>query len=136
MRFGNLRHRILFAKPAGTATNGMGETVPAFSLYHPRLPKQEFFTQENQWTLPSGEVIDINNCQYAFCAEVTPLTGRQYEQSQKLRAETTYHIRIRFIPGLASDMYVIFENKKLLIDSVLDADEKYRSIKIVCHEVL
>ena len=135
MRFGNLRHRILFAKPAGTATNGMGETVPAFSLYHPSLPLKGIEYREDSWQDSSGNIVNTKDNEYCIWADVSPLTSREYTNSQKLRAETTYRIRVRFLSGIEHDMLILYEDKKLFIQSVLEKDTKCKELEIICFEV-
>lgn len=135
MRFGNLRHRILFAKPAGTVTNGMGETVPAFSLYHPSLPQKTIKYIDSNWYDSSDNIINTKENEYCIRAEVLPLTSREYTNSQKLRAETTYKVKTRFLPGIQHDMLILYEDKKFFIQSVLEKDTQYKELEIVCFEV-
>ena len=135
MRFGNLRHRILFAKPAGTVTNGMGETVPAYSLYHPSLPFKSIEYRKENWQDSSGNIVNTIDNEYCIWADVSPLTSREYTNSQKLRAETTYRIRVRFLSGIERDMLILYEDKKLFIQSVLEKDTKCKELEIICFEV-
>lgn len=135
MRFGNLRHRILFAKPAGTVTNGMGETVPAYSLYHPSLPLKSIEYREDSWQDSSGNIVNTKDNEYCIWADVFPLTSREYTNSQKLRAETTYRVRVRFLSGIQHDMLILYEDKKLFIQSVLEKDTKCKELEIICFEV-
>ncbi len=135
MRFGNLRHKILFAKPAGTVTNGMGETVPAYSLYRPNLPEKIIKYVDGEWLDSSEIAINTKENEYSIRAEVSPLTSREYTNSQKLRAETTYRVTTRFLPDIQQDMFILYENKKLFIQSVLEKDTKCKELEIVCFEV-
>ena len=63
--FSALRHRVTFQKPSGKVTNSMGEDIPLYL---------DFATV---W------------------AAVEPLTGREYSEAQKIRAETTYRVTVR-----------------------------------------
>jgi len=135
MKFGRLRHKILIAKPTGTTTNRMGEKVPAFSLFHPNLAEQLIELQDGQWVDLDGNSVDEHNSNYAISAEVTPLTGRQYEQSQKLRAETTYNIKMRYMPGMCHEMIIIYNGKKIFVESVLEANTPCTELLIVGYEV-
>ena len=72
---------------------------------------------------------------YAVWANVAPQTGREYEESQKIRAETTYNINVRYFPGIASDMKIMYGVKIFNIVSVLDINERHTNLKIVAAEV-
>ncbi len=132
MRFGSLRHKILFAKPTGTVENSMRETVPSFSLYHPNLPEKAITFQDRHWYDESGALLDTSNCEYCLRAEVTPMTGREYEQAQKLRAEETYKVKTRFMPFIQNDMIIIYDDKTLQIQSILDVNSAHTQLDIIC----
>ena len=68
-------------------------------------------------------------------ANVAPQTGREYEESQKIRAETTYNINVRYFPGITSDMKIMYGVKIFNIVSVLDINERHTNLKIVAAEV-
>lgn len=152
MDFGKLRHRIYLLKPRGTTQNDLYEKVPAYELYRPGLPL--FVVYETTGT--NGEVFlkpahDGNASlvldedgkpfahlllpeEYAYHAFVRPTTGREYEEAQKLRAETTYLVRMRYVPGVTPDMRVLYGTKTLYVESVLDVDERHKELIVVCYE--
>ena len=105
MRFSRLRHRITFMKPTAASVNSMGEEI----------------------------------LQYAHTltvwAEVTPLTGREYEESQKIRAETTYRVTTRFFKDITNDMRILYNNREFDVVSVLNINERNRELQIICSEV-
>lgn len=105
MNFSKLRHRITFLKPTGTYKNTMGENVPEYTEY------------KTVW------------------AEVSPKTGREYDESQKLRAETTYNIRTRYHDGITSDMQIKYGDRVMKIESVLNLSERNEELLIVASEV-
>lgn len=105
MDFSKMRHRITFLKSMGTYKNGMGENVPDY---------KDFITV------------------WAF---VSPKTGREYDEAQKLRAETTYNVHTRYFSNITSDMQIEYNNKILKIESVLNVDEKNEELLIVASEV-
>ena len=63
------------------------------------------------------------------------MTGREYEESQKIRAETTYRITIRHMAGLATDMRVLFGDRKFEIVSILNLEEHNLEIQMMASEV-
>lgn len=105
MNFSKLRHRITFLKPTGTYKNTMGENVPNYTEY------------KTVW------------------AEVSPKTGREYDESQKLRAETTYNVRTRYHEGITADMQIKYGDRVMKIESVLNLSERNEELLIVASEV-
>ena len=72
--------------------------------------------------------------EYAVWANVSPMSGREYEESQKLRAETTYKITTRYFPNITEDMKIMFGLKVLDIVSVLNIGENNTELQIVAKE--
>ena len=105
MDFSKMRHRITFLKPTGSVKNSMSENVPEYT-----------------------EVMTV----WAF---VAPKTGREYDEAQKLRAETTYNVLTRFFPNITTDMMILFRERTLKIESVLNVDERNEQLQIVASEV-
>lgn len=105
MDFSKMRHRITFLKPMGTYKNSMKENVPNYK-----------------------EVRTV----WAF---VAPKTGREYDEAQKLRAETTYNVHTRYFSDITSDMQIRYNDRILKIESVLNIDERNEELHIVASEV-
>ena len=101
MDFSKMRHRITFQKPSGKTTNSMGEGVPVY---------EDFATV---W------------------AAVEPMTGREYTEAQKIRADTTYKVIVRYIADITPDMRIIHKDMTLNIASVLNVGERNVELQIV-----
>ena len=67
-------------------------------------------------------------------AHVAPKTGREYDEAQKLRAETTYNVLTRYFPGITTDMRISFRDCVFNIESVLNIDERNEQLQIVAVE--
>ena len=67
-------------------------------------------------------------------AFVAPMTGREYEESQKIRAETTYKISTRYFQNISHDMRILYNKKEFEIVSVLDLNERHEELQIVVAE--
>lgn len=104
MDYFKLKHRITLRKPLQTSINTMGETTPVY---------------EN-WKV--------------VWANVEPLTGREYQESQKLQAETTYRITIRYLAVLNANMRIIFKGRTFYILSILNVGELMREMQIIALE--
>lgn len=104
INIGRLNKKIIILKPSGDTTNSIGEIVPEYVPFK-----------------------TVN-------AEVMPLTGREYTESQKIRAETTYRVTIRYFPNIKSDMRISYKEKQFKIESVLNVGEKNQSLQLMCFE--
>jgi SPP1 family predicted phage head-tail adaptor len=101
---GRLRHRIVFLKPTEEEKNSFKESVPVYT---------EFASVR---------------------AAVEPMTGKEYAEAQKIRAETTYNITTRYVKGITSDMKIRFGEKEFDIVSILNIGERNEQLKIVASE--
>jgi SPP1 family predicted phage head-tail adaptor len=147
MDFSTLRHRIIFLKPLQTAQNGMGENVPVWIPFSP-VVNHNVEVKDGEVRLthdhggnavltykdgrPYAQPLALNA--FAVCAGVEPLTGKEYEEAQKLRAETTYRVQTRYFGGIEPDMKILFRNKTLHIVSVINVDERDRELEITAYE--
>ncbi len=152
MNFGKMRHRILLMKRNGTTQNSMNEEVPSYEVYHPGLKLLVVYEDSDEhgtvyWrTKDNGnaELVrdragqpyahKLEESEWAYWAEVKPTTGREYEEAQKIRAETTYNVYMRYLPGLTYDMFITYNGKKLKIESIIDVEERHTVINLVCSE--
>lgn len=105
MDFSKMRHRITFLEPKGTKKNSMGENVPDYTKVR------------TVW------------------AFVAPKTGREYDEAQKLRAETTYNVSTRYFADITSEMQIQYNGRILKIESVLNLNERNEELRIVASEV-
>lgn len=104
MDFSKLQHRITFLKSTGRKLNSMGENMPEYTEY------------------------------MTVWAYVAPRTGREYDEAQKLRAETTYNVLTRYFPNITTDMRILFRGRILSIESVLNVGERNEQLQIVAVE--
>lgn len=147
MNFSKLRHRIIFLRPTDLTTNAMGETVPRYKPFKPYLPLT-LQTQDadvylshdadgNAVLMNSGGDLYGHNLalrEYSVAAFVSPMSGREYEESQKLRAETSYKISTRFFRGITPEMRILYSGREFEIVSVLDLNERHEELQIVVAE--
>ncbi|OQB11518.1 MAG: Phage head-tail joining protein [Firmicutes bacterium ADurb.Bin193] len=144
MDFSKLRHRIIFLKPTDNVTNGMGETVPRYKPFKPYLPlplqvqgEDVYLTHDSDGNAvlvyadgkPYAHKLALK--EYSVAGFVSPMSGREYEESQKLRVETTYKISTRFFRNITPEMRILYDNKEFKIVSVLDLNEKHEELQII-----
>ena len=109
MNPGKMIHRITIQKVSGTRINANKERIPDYKDW------------ESVWS------------------NVKPLQGKEYLEAQKIRAETSYKIDVRYGPitkQIDPTMRIIYKGKTLYIDSVLNLEEKNEVIQIRCYEKL
>ena len=147
MNFSKLRHRIIFLQPTDLTENSMGETVPRYKPFKPYLPLDLQVTDNKVYLShdsdgnavlkyengkPYAHKLALQN--FFVAAFVTPTTGREYEESQKIRAETTYKISTRFFRNITSSMRILYDNREFEIISVLDINERHEELQIIAAE--
>jgi SPP1 family predicted phage head-tail adaptor len=147
MDFSHLRHRVIFLKPLRTAENGMGEAVPVWIPFKPTVNHNIEvsdggirLTRDNGGNAllirkdgkPYARPLALKD--FSVWAGVAPLTGREYEESQKIRAETTYRVVTRYFAGISPDMKILYNNKTLDIVSVLNVGERNTELEIIATE--
>ena len=147
MNFSKLRHRIIFLRPTDMIKNSMGETVPRYKPFKPYLPlpvqvdaDKVYLSHDNDGNAvlkyidgkPYAHKLALQN--FSVAGIVAPMSGREYEESQKIRAETTYKISTRFFRHITSDMRILYDNREFEIVSVLDLGGKHDELQIVAVE--
>lgn len=147
MNFSKLRHRIIFLRPTDEVENSMGEAVPRYKPFKPYLPLPIQVEGLSVYLShdADGNAILIGTDErpiahklalkeYSVAALVAPMSGREYEESQKLRAETTYKISTRFFRGISQTHRILYDNRELDIVSVLDLGGKHDELQIIAAE--
>ena len=116
MNFSKLRHRIIFLRPTDITKNSMNEAIPKYEPFKPYAKNQD-------------EITD-----FSVAGLVVPMSGREYEESQKIRAETTYKISTRYFPGITADMRILHDGREFEIISILDLNGRREELQIVAIE--
>lgn len=147
MNFSKLRHRVIFLRPTDMIKNSMGETVPRYKPFKPYLPlpiqvdaDKVYLSHDNDGNAvlkyidgkPYAHKLALQN--FSVAGLVVPMSGREYEESQKIRVETTYKISTRFFRHITSDMRILYDNREFEIVSVLDLGGKHDELQIVAAE--
>ncbi len=125
----------------------MGETVPRYKPFKPYLPlplqmqkNKVYLSHDNdgnailtkQNDQPIAHKLALS--EYSVAAFVAPTTGREYEESQKIRAETTYKISTRYFRGINSTHRILYDKREFEIVSVLDLNERHEELQIIAAE--
>ena len=147
MNYSKLRHRIIFLRPTDMIKNSMGETVPRYKPFKPYLPlplqvdaDKVYLSHDNDGNAvleyangkPYAHKLALQN--FSVAGLVVPMSGREYEESQKIRAETTYKISTRFFRHITSEMRILYDYREFEILSVLDLGGKHDELQIIAAE--
>lgn len=147
MNFSKLRHRIIFLRPTDMLRNKMKELVPRYKPFKPYLPlpvqttdKGIYLSHDNDGNAvlvyDDGKVYahPLALKEYSVAAFVSPMSGREYEESQKIRPETTYKISTRYFKGITPEHRILYSGREFEIVSVLDLNERHEELQIVAVE--
>jgi len=142
LRFSELNQRILILRCEHSFVNPLGETAPKWVPLLPRSP--DTIITDIDWYVGNGEPYIQNisdeeykeaERKYGVWAKVSPKTGKEYTEAQKIRSETTYDIKIRYTDCIRTNMKVLFNKRILNIVSILNPYSENSEINLVCTEV-
>lgn len=87
-------------------------------------------TEENE----IGEDVQVPKNKLSLWAEVNPVRGKEYIESQKIASELQYKITTRYREGINPSMEVRWANRKLNINSVIDISGREEHMELMCTE--
>lgn len=107
MEAGKLRHRIHFVDvPVESVRNDFGEEVSTETIIH------------ECW------------------AAVEPLAGREYFTANQTAAEISHKVTCRFTDKVKSDHTIIFGTRRFDVTSIVDVEERHKTLEIMAKERL
>ena len=84
----------------------------------------------------SGEIV-ISWLTYATVwAFVKPLTGQERLEAQQVTPGISHEVRMRYRRDVISDHHVLYDNRTLEIDAVIDVNEQGRELRLICKEIV
>lgn len=105
MRAGELRRPITIQQVAYSADGAGGEGSPVWSTY------------TTTW------------------AAVVPLSGTELAHAQQFDPRINFLVKIRYQSGVSPTMRVLAESQTLEIHVVLNVDERFRELHLMCEEL-
>lgn len=69
-------------------------------------------------------------------AAIEPLSGREYFAASQENTEVTTRITIRYLPGITTDLRVVFGGRVFEVLSAIDPGERNISLILMCKEAL
>jgi len=107
MNPGLFKHRITFQQYNHDAVNDNGFPLPE---------DQRWSEYKSVWAM------------------IKTLQGREYVQAASTQNENTTRFVIRYTTGLNADMRIVFKTRKFEIESIINDDERNKTLTIICKE--
>jgi SPP1 family predicted phage head-tail adaptor len=104
---GKLRHRVSIQAPVRTPGDGQGGYAPSWA------------------TIIGGDV----------WAEVVPLSGSEAFEAGAIFGHTTHRVTIRHKTGISGRHSILMGSRRLYVRSVVNRDERDRTIDLICEEI-
>ncbi|MFT9848514.1 phage head closure protein [Aneurinibacillus sp. REN35] len=82
-----------------------------------------------------GIVTEAWNDVATVWASAEPLRGREYFAAAAVNQENIVRFRIRYRPGVTSEMRVVYGGRLFDIKSVIDVNERHRELQLMAEEV-
>ncbi len=104
MGAGKYRHYITFQHEVTTGTDDYGHPIVEWQAYK------------------------------SMYAEIKPIKGTEYWQSQQVNAEVTHRVTTRYTDGITSEMRIKFGSRYFEIEPPLNLDERNKELVMLCKE--
>lgn len=104
-----------------------GQLRHVVELQRPTLTQNELGEQVTTWTT-----------QHTVWAAVDPLMGRELFDATAAQVEATisHRVTIRYVAGLDSEWRVLFGDRVLEVESIIDPQESKKQLQLMCREVI
>lgn len=108
--------------PRGVGAGPMRHRVEVQSA----VTTSDTFSQDTEvWTTTT-----IRNAEISFVA------GKMVTNALQNKEEITHLIRMRYFPGMTSDMRLLFKGRVFTIIYIDNVDEKNREYRVLCQEIV
>jgi SPP1 family predicted phage head-tail adaptor len=81
-----------------------------------------------------GEAVSSYTPYATVWASVEPLQGRELEHAQQISAEVTHRVTIRYNAAVTSEHRVVYGNRTLEIEAVINPEERNEMLVLMCKE--
>jgi SPP1 family predicted phage head-tail adaptor len=97
-----------------------------------KIDIQQELTTQNTYGEPTHSWVTFLS---SVPASIEPIRGREYFASDKMNAEITHRIRMRFRLGVKAKMRVKYCGRYFDIESAINVDEGNEWYELMCREV-
>lgn len=81
-----------------------------------------------------GEAIKTWSTVATVYASVEPIRGREMFDAEQVQSEVTHRVRLRYRPGLTSQMRLLFNARTFEVQTVINVNERNREVQLMCKE--
>ena len=81
-----------------------------------------------------GEAVPSYTTYATVWASVEPLQGRELENAQQISAEITHKVTIRYNAAVTSEHQVVYGERIIEIEAVLNPEERNEYLVLMCKE--
>lgn len=67
-------------------------------------------------------------------ASIEPIQGKEFWAQQQVQSEVTVRVRIRYRPGILPSMRLLYGQRVLVIESIINPHEKNEHLQLMCSE--
>ncbi|MEH7093943.1 phage head closure protein [Neobacillus vireti] len=86
---------------------------------------------QNSYGETSDDWMDVKTTR----AGIYPISGQEFFSAEKVNAEITHKINMRYLPGLSTNMRIKYGNRYFGISSIINFQERNVLLQIMCKEV-
>lgn len=96
--------------------------------------KIEIWDLEHEEENELGEIVQVPKKVCDLWADINPIRGKEYIETQKVAAELQYKITTRYREGIHPAMLVKWRGKELNINAVINISGKDEHMELMCTE--
>lgn len=83
-----------------------------------------------------GEVKTTWETEHEVWAQITALTGIEFYQSDQVESNVTHRVTIRWVAGLDSEWRILYGDRILEVNVIMDPQERKEQLQMLCREVI
>lgn len=69
-------------------------------------------------------------------AAVEPLRGSERYEAQQVQSVLSHRVMMRYRPGIKPQMRLVMKDRTLMIEAVINVEERNRWLELLCQEVV
>lgn len=99
-----------------------------------RLRHRLTIQQRNETQGATGEVVLTWTTYATVWGAVEPVSGRELLAGDRVAAEASVRVLVRYLSGVTTRHRVLFGSRLLEIVAVIDRDERHVELELLCNE--
>lgn len=99
--------------------------------YRHKIRIVDYRSVKNELLQQEQKLVDVET----LYADIKPIRGRELTESQILVSEHVYRVTTYYRPTITPDMYILWGDRTLRIESILDVSGREMHMEIMAREV-